>query len=487
MSYYKGNDGLNTSSIFNKTPDEISYIEESYLNQNWGNSIVALHFDSRVGGKSFSKITFYQSKWENENYRFKRFATDSASVVNDIYNADYKYSNFKTNGIRWEFDHQLNRKNMLRFGINLINYDFQPKFQTVSNQSKKNIYPEILTISNLTDSIVFNNYKSTEAIAFVEEELTFGNVVLNFGVHGSMYKYDTTSRMSIQPRLSLQVNGEKSWFNIGASSLRQYQQVISESNLGFPSDFWVNTTSHINPADALSASANFGFLATHNLSFNVGAYYKKMKNIISLSEGSSLIPDNSSSWQQLLDRGEGKAYGIEVTTRYNTDKINFENNFTIGNSTRQFQESNNGQVYNYKYNRRFMSNTTLNLRLSKRTEMTSVFTYQKGSYVSFPSGGVIVREVDGETIIYPEFKGKHNQTFDNYVRLDLGITFVSNNKIGTHKVFAGVYNVLNRKNPIYLELERNTFEPNVLEVSKVSIFPILPSLSYSLIFGKRKN
>lgn len=486
LSYYKGKDGLTTNSLFKKEPDDITYIDESYLEHRWGNSIASFHLNSVWGQKSFSKLIAYSSLWKNEAYNFNRIASDSANVIEDIYSSDYKYSNFNTKGIRWELDHQLNKKNLIRLGASYIHYEFQPKFQTVNNITGDSIFPKVLSISDLTKNITYKNYQSKEILFFAEDEISFQNVILNLGLHASNYSFDTSSRWSLQPRVSLQINGEKSWFNISASSLRQYQQIISENNLGFPSDLWLSSTNFIQPADALIGSAAFGFMTSKSFSFNLGAYYKKMKNLVGLSEGAVLLPDsNDASWQQLIDKGEGKAFGGELSVRYNTNKIDFENNFTVGNSTRLFQESNNGEAYNYKLNRSFMYNSRLNLRLSKRTELTSVFTYQTGSYVSFPSGGVVVREIDGKKIIYPIYEGKNNKTLPAYMRLDLGITFVSTNKVGTHKVFAGIYNIINRKNPIYLDIERNTFSPNVLEASQVSLFPILPSLSYSLSFGKR--
>ena len=486
LSYYKGKDGLKTNSLFKKEPDDITYIDESYLDQNWGNSITSIHLNSILGNKTFSKLLAYSSKWNNESYNFSRIATDSASIIEDIYNSDYEYSNFNTTGVRWELDHQLNKKNYIKLGASYINYNFQPKFQTINNITGDSIYPRVLSIKDLTENIEFKNYNSKELLFFLEDEISFDNVIVNFGVHSSKYSFDTTSSWSFQPRFSMQINGKKSWFNISGSSLRQYQQIISENNLGFPSDLWINSTNYIQPADALIASATFGFMPSKNLSFNVGGYYKKMKNLVSLSEGSVLLPNsNDAVWQQLIDKGQGTAYGAELSIRYNTNNVDFENNFTIGNSTRLFQESNNGEAYNYKLNRRFISNSRLNLRLSKRTELTSIFTYQTGSFVSFPSGGVVVREINGEKIIYPIYEGKNNKTLPAYMRLDFGLTFVSNNKLGTHRVFAGIYNIINRKNPIYLDIERNTFSPNVLEASQVSIFPILPSLSYSLSFGKR--
>ena len=104
--------------------------------------------------------------------------------------------------------------------------------------------------------------------------------------------------------------------------------------------------------------------------------------------------------------------------------------------------------------------------------------------MSAHTGGIIERVENGQKYIYPIFEGKNNFRFPDFIRLDVGFTFHGKTKLGKHKIFAGIYNVLNRKNPVYLDISRNNFDLNVFEVSKVSIFPVLPSLSYTLVIGK---
>ncbi|MBK8699607.1 MAG: hypothetical protein IPN29_08695 [Saprospiraceae bacterium] len=209
-----------------------------------------------------------------------------------------------------------------------------------------------------------------------------------------------------------------------------------------------------------------------------------MDNIISLGEGEVLSLEDGDNWQKRIPRGTGKSYGAETTFNLTGKTINFEFNATYGNATRQFEDLNNGKPYLYKYDRTFMTNTALSLKLGGKSEMNVFFTYQKGSSTSIPTGGIFEREENGQKYLYPVFEGKNNFRFPDFIRLDAGFTFVGTNKIGAHKIFIGIYNILNRKNPVYLDISRNNFNLNVYEVSKVSIFPVLPSISYTLIIGK---
>ena len=74
-----------------------------------------------------------------------------------------------------------------------------------------------------------------------------------------------------------------------------------------------------------------------------------------------------------------------------------------------------------------------------------------------------------------------------YHRLDLGVNFYFNTDRIGHTINVGVYNLYNRRNPLYYDL-RNTYEAEdqQLKLKKefvpVSIIPMLPSLNYSIKF-----
>ena len=65
-----------------------------------------------------------------------------------------------------------------------------------------------------------------------------------------------------------------------------------------------------------------------------------------------------------------------------------------------------------------------------------------------------------------------------YIRMDLGCSLRFNlDKRCHHTLNLGIYNVLNRHNPFSL-----TYDTEDRTWKKVSIFPIMPSLSWTLEF-----
>jgi len=485
LSYYQGGDQLQSNVNSDKISLGKRYNAATINEQRWGNQLASLHFNSQLSKNAFSRLIVYSSNWESDAFTFDRNAVDSQSVVEDIYAADFKTSNLKMQGAKWDFDVQINRNNLFRIGAGYVKNTFTPGFVTASNVSNGVLFPALYTRDNALNQVQKEAYQSAELTAYAEDEINAGqNVILNFGVHVSQFSYVGKTYTSAQPRFSMNINGENAWFNLAAAKLRQYTQALSDNGLGFPSDQWVTATKYILPADGFNGNATIGFMLGKASSWSIGAYYKNMNNIISLAEGAPLNIASGDEWQKAIPRGKGTSYGLETTFQWSHANAQFEFNATYGKATRLFEDLNNGVEYFYKYDRTWMTNTSLALKTGAKSTMNIFFTYQKGSNVSAPTGGIIEREENGQKYIYPIFEGKNNFRFPDFIRLDVGFTFHGQTKIGSHKIFAGIYNVLNRKNPVYLDISRNNFDLNVYEVNKVSIFPVLPSLSYTLVIGK---
>ena len=67
-----------------------------------------------------------------------------------------------------------------------------------------------------------------------------------------------------------------------------------------------------------------------------------------------------------------------------------------------------------------------------------------------------------------------------YHRLDLGVNIHKEKKWGEATWSFGIYNVYNRKNPFYLYF---SYDDNAhKQLKQISIFPLIPSVSYQFKF-----
>jgi hypothetical protein len=479
------NDELKNDKIENRKLEKKTFLDETAINQSWGNRIISLGLDQQIGNNRFAKTLLYYSGWKTSSFNFARNAIiETNGEVTDIFNANLKSSNFSILGLRHDYTYQISNSFLIRAGASLSYNNYNPDFN-FTNNNRRSIFPAKITIDSLLNRTVKNDNKSNETNAYIENEFSFGKgSILNIGLHTSRYQSETKTNYSLQPRISLSLSNAVSWFNIAWSSARQYQQSLVEDGLGFPTDIWLSATDIIKPADGIQGSTNFGLFINKQSSINFGVYYKTFKNIISLGEGQSLIVENESNqkWQAEIPRGKGQAYGVEGTFNTSYDGFGLELNATYGKSTRTFLDINNAKLFNFNLDRRLNSNAVLTVKLSKSTKLNFSANYGSGANISIPTGDIVVFIINGQKTITTIYKEKNGYKLPPNFRMDLGFHMAFKGKKLSHSVYAGLYNFTNNSNPIYLKLDRNIFDLNVYEVTRVSLFPILPAISYSIAF-----
>jgi hypothetical protein len=221
----------------------------------------------------------------------------------------------------------------------------------------------------------------------------------------------------------------------------------------------------------------------------VEGYYKTMKNLIEYKEGATFFSFGE-DWQDKIEFGEGRAYGVEVLARKQMGKTSGWIGYTLSWSERKFQNISFGEWYPYRYDRRHDISFVLTQQLSDNIDLGVTWVYGTGNAVTLPLEKYVARP----GAKYQYFYNSWIETFDNrnsyrmpaYHRLDIGINFRKETKWGQRTWSIGAYNVYNRKNPFYLAFSsgmQSDGTPNGVEYKTVlkqySLFPIIPSISYS--------
>ena len=78
------------------------------------------------------------------------------------------------------------------------------------------------------------------------------------------------------------------------------------------------------------------------------------------------------------------------------------------------------------------------------------------------------------------FDKRNNYRMPSYHRLDVGINFTKEKKWGERTWSIGFYNAYSRQNPFFIQIAYKDNGTPYLE--QVSLFPIIPSVSYSFKF-----
>ena len=222
---------------------------------------------------------------------------------------------------------------------------------------------------------------------------------------------------------------------------------------------------------------------------SIEGYYKTMDNLLEYKDGASFF-GSSENWEDKVCMGRGWAYGIEFLVQRSFGKTTGWIGYTWAHSNRQFdreeQMINNGKVFPAKYDRRHDISITVNHKFSEKFDISGTWVFSSGNCGTL--GTQLYEGLPDESGYSPTIQAfeRNNFRMGNYHRLDIGLNYHHRPfKHGEGTLNFSVYNVYCHNNPFLVYTEYDWDDVTNTKVEKlvqVSIFPIIPSLSYSYKF-----
>jgi hypothetical protein len=143
-----------------------------------------------------------------------------------------------------------------------------------------------------------------------------------------------------------------------------------------------------------------------------------------------------------------------------------------------------GNWFPYKYDRRHDVTILLNQKFNDRIDAGLTWEFSSGNlftlitdvYESYLVGG------DYNNIQY--YESRNNYRLPAYHRLDLGVNFHKQKKSVYRTWSISIYNAYNHKNVFFLYFGNDDLHgrKDLIVFKKYTLFPILPSVTYSLKF-----
>lgn len=506
LSGYFGRDKF----LYNDTEDGFN------TNIPWGNASACLRWNHVFNTKLFANTSLV---FTNYDFSFGANQQDFSLTINSgitDYNLKYDLSYFP------------NSRHVVKTGFSYIFHTFVPT--SVSAQQGSSVYDfgkkiklyshdwavyvgddwEVtqkfkvnigMRYSNFTQIGPFTRYKKDDA-GNIYDTVTYrpNEIVANY--HG------------IEPRLSARYSLFKNT-SVKASYSRNFQYIhlASISSISLPTDIWMPSTEVIRPQE----SNQYAFGVFQNLSDNryelsVEAYYKTMSNQIEYKEGSQPTDNVFDNPDNAFTFGKGWAYGVEFFVKKSRGKFTGWIGYTLSWTWRQFDQINYGLPFLAKYDRRHDASIVLTYDPNKKWNFGLVWVYGSGNRGTLPNGFFIY-----EGGLSNDYGLRNSYQFAPYHRLDLNITFTpdraaklqkrkrvlvqqyleqgrdtANVVVGrkwarnfTNSFTLSVFNVYNRYNPYFIYLTRQgDFTNGTLKVGakQVSLFPVLPSLTWNFKF-----
>ena len=292
--------------------------------------------------------------------------------------------------------------------------------------------------------------------------------------------------ISFEPRLSVRYLLSDTWSaKASYAKMRQNIHLLSNSSVGFPSDLWLPAVDAApsQNSEQIAASINTE-LFNGEIEVSLEGYYKTMNNLITYEAGYSNL-QSTESWENSIETGgEGESYGLELFIQKQKGKTTGWIGYTLSWSNRKFDNINQGNWYPYKYDRRNDLSIVLNHKFNDKWDLGVTWVYGTGNAITFPRSTYFSTLQSGRNDNFyvwniESYGDRNSVRLPSYHRLDFGINRHSQKKNYKGTWSFGAYNLYNRKNPFFAYLAYQ----NTRRVAKqVSLFPIIPSVSYRIQF-----
>ncbi len=476
-------------------------INDSFVN-SYGNKVANLRWNHLFSDKLFSNLSLiYSDYFYGLILDFVGFEWDSG-----ITNFNLKY----------DFNHYINNKFKLSYGINNIYTKFNPG-KIIPNREDSGINAEKLT----------DKYANEFAAYIDAEHKITSNLRLQYGVRFSNFnrlgqdelnvytddqaviyndefkKYESAEAIStdsfkrsdvissfnnFEPRVSMSYTIDNNT-SIKASYNRmvQYLHLLSNTASPTPLDIWAPSGKYIQPQllDQL-AIGYFKSIKDGDYSLETEVFYKDIQNRIDYINGANLVANNEI--ETVILNGKARAYGLEVLVKKNAGRLNGWLSYTLSRSEqltagRNANEPgiNQGNWYSTPYDKTHDFSINGSYELNKKWKFNSNFIFQTGQPTNYPVGQY---EIQGLNVPIFDDNRRNADRLPAYHRLDVSATLTptkNNNRKWQGEWVFGIYNVYGRQNAASLAFRQNQ-ETNRNEALQTSIFGLVPSITYNFKF-----
>lgn len=258
----------------------------------------------------------------------------------------------------------------------------------------------------------------------------------------------------------------------------QYYHTLEGVPLGWSVDLLVPAGTGRPPEKAMQFYAGLLSAFGHHR-ITVGAYGKRMRNLVYFSDASQLFSPAIAGWSHNIKVGTGTSKGVEFLYEMDGDRLDWRVAYTLSKTDRRFEELNHrGVPFPAKFDRRHILNATASLSVSDNTRrsvsLTGLFTLQSGHWETVAAGEYPALTFFGQEYSLDYFSFINNYRMPAYIRLDLGCSFKFKTR-HAQELNVGIYNVLNRHNPFSI-----IYDDRSHEWRQVSLLPVMPSFNYRI-------
>lgn len=445
----------------------------------WENITTTARWNHIFNSQLFSNMSLIFSKYGMSIFQNEKAYNNNTSMKYNSGIRDFSY--------KWDFYYTPHFEHKIRFGLQTTTHRYKPSAIVLKNSNNNAFTNKVKTIDVLENGV------------FIEDDFSRGLWKANVGIRLSHFLTQKENYLNPEPRLMLGYQlDENQSLKASYTIMTQYTHLISNTGIGLPTDLWVPSTKNIVPQKSNQVAVGYAIDLPHNMSFSVESYYKESNNILGYKDGANfLFHDDPTdiaelSWEDNVTQGRGRSYGIELFLQRKIGKLTGWAGYTLSWTKYKFAELNEGKEFFARNDRRHDASLVLIYEINPNTTLSGAWVFSSGSAITMQNSHFVADafslDEDGyysqmNSVYYGE---KNSFRMRSYHRLDLGIQFHKQLKRGKRTWELGVYNAYNRKNPFFYFTESlgsgNSNGDEKIVLKQITLFPIIPSVSYSYSF-----
>ena len=464
------------------------------VNIPWGNATASLRWNHLFNSQLFmnTSVIFTDYSFElNGTQKLENLPDSKTKMFSGI--RDW---NIKTDISYFPKNHKL------KFGANYVYHKFNPtsfsgSYDDLSLEEINNQYAhEYALYANdeymLSDRILLNfglRYSGFLQVGPFERTIQNDSGQIGQVATDTIIKYQNGEIVEhyggLEPRFSMRyLLNSSSSLKLGFTQNYQYIHLTSLASSSLPTDVWLPSSDVVKPQFGRQIALGYykNFLE-NEYETSTELYYKTMENLVEYQE--NYIPGIAVGIGNIdnnLTFGNGKSYGLELFFAKRRGALNGWIGYTLSKTTREFNELNEGSWYYSKYDRTHDLSLVLNYEISERLNFSTVFIYATGNSLTVPKS---VYVINGELLT--EWGDRNSYRMSPYHRMDVSITLKNKEEKKYDSSWSlSIYNIYNRQNPYFIYFEAEGLlgggEEVQINAQQVSLFPIIPSISWNFKF-----
>jgi len=483
---FSNKDRLYLSGYFGRDVFDFSNGKQDLkVNIPWGNATGTLRWNHVFNNKLFANTT---AVYNDYNFTFaalqNNFEIKLASGIRDL-------------SFKQDFDYYPVQQHKLKFGLLYTHHRFTPS-----------------VVSGKQDSVVFNPLNAqvkyaNEGAIYVQDDWEINSKwQMNAGLRYSMFQQVGPNKIyttdvdgnrtdslvfgkgktvktygGLEPRLTLRYAiDEATSIKTSVTRNLQYIHLVSNSGTTLPTDLWVPSTYKVKPQISWQYAAGlYKNFNNNKYETSIEVYYKSMDNQIEYKEG--YTPNSLDDTENSFVFGKGWSYGTELFINKLKGRLTGWIGYTLSWTWREFPDLNFGEKYPAKFDRRHDLSVVAIYEHTRKWKFSATFIYGTGNATTLPQRFYFVGNV-----LSQEYSRINQYRVPAYHRLDLSAILTpkknANRKWKTEWVFS-VYNAYSRQNPyfIYFDQSGSPYDGTLqVQAKQVSIFPIIPSVTWNFKF-----